>query len=169
MKTRIVETKFWKDAYIVNLSKDQRLLYLYYLTNERVNIIHCYEITDREVMFDTGIDRGIIEVSKKTFEKDKKFSFYRDYVFLLNAYKYESYVGEKNDNAKIKLYNQMPKDVFEWYRGIYTPLIGSISHKSEIIDHRSEVISQKSEAELASIDSWDKFTKTAHKIIGRKI
>ena len=169
MKTRLLETKFWKDAYIVELTIEQRLLYIYLLTNERVNIIHCYEISDREILFDTGIDRGILTPSKTQFQKDGKFSFYKDYVFLINACKYESYIGEKNDNAKLKLYKQMPSDVFDWYRGIYTPLIGSISHKSEIIDHKSEVISQKSKAEVASFESWDKFTKTAHQIIGRKV
>ena len=168
MKTRLLETKFWKDTYIVGLTIEQRLLYIYFITNERVNIIHCYEITDREIQFDTGIDRGIITPSKTRFQKDGKFSFYKDYVFLLNACKYESYVGEKNDNAKLKLYKQMPPDVLDWYRGIYTPLIGTIS-QYQYQNHKSEIINQKSKAEIASIESWDKFTKTAHAIIGRRI
>ena len=147
MKTRIVETKFWKDEYIVGLTVEQRLLYLYFITNERVNIIHCYEITDREIEFDTGIDRGIIQSAKTKFNKDGKIGVKGNYICLLNAWRYESYTGEKNENAKVKLLKQLPLIVAEWYRGIYrgidTPLIGSISHKSEIISHKSEIINQK--------------------------
>lgn len=143
MKTRIVETKFWKDNYVVDLSPEEKLLYLFFLTSERVNILHCYEVTDREIAFDTGIDTPIIRGVKKKFEKDGKLSFYKNYVCLINAYKYESYTGPLNENAKLKLLKQMNPDVEKWYRGIYrgidTPIaIPSINHKSEIISNNSE-------------------------------
>lgn len=150
MKTRIVETKFWKDPYIVTLSVEERLLYLYLLTNERVNIIHCYEITEREIAFDTGIDGGIIRATKEKLEKDKKMAFNKNFVCLLNAYRYESYTGEKNERAKLILLRNTPEDVVEWYRGIYrgihTPSIGAISHKSEIINHKSKTEELKKKA-----------------------
>jgi hypothetical protein len=140
MKTRILETKFWKDAYVAGLTPEEKFLYLYFLLNERVNIIHCYEITDREVAFDTGIDRGIVETTKKKLEKDGKVAFRKDYVCLINAYKYESYRGPKNEDAKKKLILQLGDEIAKWYRGIYTPLIGTINHKSEIINHNTEII-----------------------------
>lgn len=144
MKNRLIETKFWKDSYIVNLSVEERLLYLYLITNERVNIIHCYEITEREVVFDTGIDRGIYSARKDKFQKDGKFTFYKEYVFINNADKYETYTGELNDRAKLKLEKQMPVDVLEWYRGIYTPLKGTRDKRSEIKDKEPEIIDQSS-------------------------
>ena len=90
MKTRIVETKFWKDEYVVSLTIEQRLLYVYFLTNERVNIIHCYEITDREIEFDTGIDRGIIQTTKKKLNADGKIGVNGNYICLLNAWRYST-------------------------------------------------------------------------------
>jgi hypothetical protein len=139
MKTRIIETKFWKDAYVAELSPIEKLLYLYFLTTERVNIIHCYEITDREISFDTGIDTPIIRVTKAKLAKDGKIAVYKDFVCLLNAYKYETYRGPQNEEAKKKLIIQLGENVAKWYRGIYTPLIGTINNKSEIINNNTEV------------------------------
>ena len=141
MKTRIVETKFWKDSYVVNLTPQEKLLYLFFLTSERVNIIHCYEITNREISFDTGIEIPVIEEAKQKFEKDGKLAFNGNYVCLINAYKYENYTGIKNEGAKEKLILQLEENIAKWYRGIYrginTPSIGSINHQSEIINHNT--------------------------------
>jgi hypothetical protein len=146
MKTRIVETKFWKDTYIVDLTSQEKLIYLYLLTTEKVNIIHCYEITDREISFDTGIDTPIVIATKKKLEKDGKLAFCKNYVCLLNAYKYESYTGPKNEEAKNRLILQLGDDVASWYRGIYRGIaIPPISHKSETISNNSYIKDHNSE------------------------
>lgn len=143
MKTRIIHTKIWKDEFLSELTPTEKLLFIYYITNERVNIIHCYEITDREVMFDTGIDRGIIEAFKEKVRG--KIAFKDSYVFLLNASRYESYKGNLNETAKVKLLGELPKSILDWYNnilntGIDTPLKGTINNKSEIINNKSENI-----------------------------
>lgn len=158
MKNRLIETKFWKDSYIVTLTVEERLLYLYLLTNERVNIIHCYEITEREILFDTGIDRGILQKAKEKFQQDGKITFYKEYVFLNNSDKYESYTGELNEKAKLKLQKQMPVDVYEWYRGIYTPIY-TTPIPLEIRDKRSEIKDQGSKTA--------QLREQAHLLIGK--
>ena len=160
MKTRIIETKFWKDPYIITLTVEERLLYLYFLTNERVNIIQCYEITDREISFDTGLQGGLIGASKKKFAVDKKIAFSKNYVYLLNAYRYENYTGELAIKGKIKLLNQLPKDILEWYKTI-TPLQGGL--KGTItINNKQEAISKDIVARTAELKN------RAHAIIGNK-
>ena len=148
MKTRIVETKFWKDSYVVNLSPQEKLIYLYLLTTERVNIIHCYEITDREISFDTGIDTPIVEATKKKLEKDGKIALNKGFVCLVNAWKYESYNGPQNEKAKDRLIYQLGDRIAAWYRGIYTPLIPPISHKSKDISNKSYIIDHNSKGYL---------------------
>jgi hypothetical protein len=142
MKTRIIETKFWKDPYIISLSVEERLLFLYLLTNERVNIIHCYEITDREIMFDTGLQGGLLGASRGKFEKDKKMCFYKNYVYLLNAEKYENFSGVLSEKGKVRLLQQFSPDVLKWYQSISpleAPLKGTISNKQEIISKKQEI------------------------------
>lgn len=150
MMSRILYTKLWKDEFVAELNPTEKLLFIYLITNERVNIIHCYEVSDREIAFDTGIDRGIIARSKEKFQEAGKISFYKNYVLLRNASKYESYTGFKNETAKEKLLSLMSPDVLDWYtnvidRGIDTPLMGSINHKSEIINQNKGVVKGKLE------------------------
>lgn len=147
MKTRILQTKIWKDPYFCELSAQEKLLFLYLLTNDKVNILHCYEITHREISFDTGIPTTIVEKICEKFGAEQRFGFYKGWVHLVNAYKYETYMGEKNELAKDKLLKEMSKDVLDWYntildRGIHTsidtPSIPSIIHNTEIISHKRE-------------------------------
>ncbi len=54
-KQRIINTKFWSDPYIQSLKPDEKLVYLYLLTNERTSICGIYEITENTISFDTGL------------------------------------------------------------------------------------------------------------------
>ena len=166
VKTRIVETKFWKDSYVISLTSQERMIYLYFLTTERVNIIHCYEITDREIAFDTGIDTPIIIEAKKKFEKDGKLAFCKNYVCLLNAYKYESYTGSKNEEAKNRLIIQLGDEVASWYRGIYRGIaIPPISHKSKDINNNSYIKDNNSKD---IVGGYKKFLEAKEKLTKSK-
>lgn len=146
MNTRILNTKFWADEYISSLSIEGKIIFLYYLLNERVNIIHCYECPDKYVIADTGvIKKNLIKYQEK-FARDNKLSFYKGYVKIINAGKYESFKGEKNEKKKNILLTQLSIDVLDWYNNkkntpidtpIDTPImIGSINHKSKTINHK---------------------------------
>ena len=165
MQTRILHTKIWKDEFFSSLNPTEKLLFVYYLTNERVNIIHCYEVSERETVFDTGIDRTTIKKARERFQAEHKLLFIGNYVVLINAWKYETYSGNLNEKAKEKLLRHLPANIIEILqknndefshskkdgyisttdRGIkgasnplHTPQIGSINHKSEIRNHKSE-------------------------------
>lgn len=149
MKTRILYTKIWQDSFFVSLSSAEKLAFIYYLTNDQVNIIHFYECPDRRVMFETGITAPVLQAFKIKLQANKKMYFCKDYVFLVNAIRYESYTGEKNEEAKKKTIQLLSSDVLAWYkdiidrgidRGIDTQPIPPINHKSEIIIQKSEKI-----------------------------
>lgn len=172
MKTRILQTKIWKDSYFSSLNHSERLLFLYLLTTERVNILHCYEVTSREISFDTGINTPMVDDIKAKFKKDNKFDFYKDWVRIINAYKYEDYRGEKNDTAKEKLLREMSEDVLAWYkgvldrgidRGIDTPSIGSINHNTEIISNK-EVVKEKKPLDIYT-EKFNELFKRKYKIV----
>lgn len=172
MKTRILHTKFWKDDFIAELNPTEKLLYLYLLLNEKVNIIHCYELTDREIQFDTGLDSKTLQIARQKFQDAGKILFFKNYVFLVNSRKYELYTGSTNDTAKDKLISTMSPEVTKWYRGIDrginekndpffylcdnnsdrgmdrgidTHQIPSINHNTEIINNNTEIRKEKNE------------------------
>lgn len=151
MKTRIIHTKIWKDEWFASLSKDAKFLWLYLLTNEKLNISGIYELTDREMTFDLGedIDIGVKE------ELRPKAMFYKNWVFIPNIEKYNSYRNAPtNQKAFEKEILSIPNDVIRMIltdtsidTSIYTPPILQeiINKKSEIINSKLEIENQKSE------------------------
>ncbi len=143
MKTRIIHTKIWADSFFLELSYQERYLFVYYLTNPHVNIIHLYECPLAVISMETGLSINIINKAKVKFEKAGKIFFFKNHVYLKNAAKYETYTGEMNEKAKSKLFNELSKDVLDWYNkisdtSINTPLIPSITHNTENITYKKE-------------------------------
>ena len=137
MKTRIFHTKFWYDNYIISLTPTQRLLFVFYLTNDRIGLSGIYEMADPFVKLATGLNEPDIKSVKEKFAKDGKILFYKNYVYCVNCEKYQAYTGTKNAVAREKELKQIPKDVKKYFRdrlsiGYVYPIDSPINHKSEI-------------------------------------
>lgn len=121
MKARQLQTKIWRDSFFLKLTPIEKLLFVFYFTNEFVNVIHFYECPDSLTSFSTGLSIPEITKAKKTM--NDRILFFKDHVLLKNAWKYERYEGEDNENAKLKLINELSPDVKKWYEANYTPLL----------------------------------------------
>ena len=55
MKTRILHTKIWQDDYFATLSAIEQHIFLHYLLNDAVNILHIYECPDRKALFESKV------------------------------------------------------------------------------------------------------------------
>ena len=155
MKTRILHTKFWNDSFVSSLSPEEKLVFNYYLTNDKINIIHFYECSDRLVLFETGVSTGVLQGCKGKLSNAKKILFFNDFVFIVNAYRYERYEGPDNVKAKERTLNQLSKECLSFYKehtplstGVYTP---TINHKSKIINDKSETINHNSQEQFKKI------------------
>ncbi len=152
MKTRIIHTKFWKDTFVSDLNPSEKLIFLYLLTNDRVNIIHCYECADREILFDTGVTRDALESAKVKLSASGKVHFFHSYVFLANAEKYEQYRGELSAKGRETQEREMCPEVLSWYKAVleggFIPpcttleggMKGTINNKEETINNNTEAI-----------------------------
>lgn len=110
MKTRIVHTKIWKDSWFANLSKDAKLLWKYLLTNEKINISGIYELSDREICFDTSIDTSLLSSLKS--ELYPKAQFLDGWVKIANVDKYNKYRNSPmNEIAYQKEISYIPQGV----------------------------------------------------------
>lgn len=144
MKTRIVHTKVWRDEWFVNLSKEAKLLWIYLLTNDKINISGIYEISDRELKFDLGF-----EVEDKIKQELKpKALFCKGWVFIPNTEKYNSYRNSpKNQTAFTREILCIPDTILQELgndtsigTSICTPpiLLEIRNQKSEYITHKSK-------------------------------
>lgn len=97
MKTRIVYTKIWEDDFFLKLSKSGKLLFLYIITNSRINMTGLYELTDRTLHFDTGLTKNELTNAKK--ELAPKVFFHKNWVNVVNAMKLGGYRGNLHDKG----------------------------------------------------------------------
>lgn len=107
MKQRKIYTKIWKDNWFCNLSQNSRLLFLYLLTNDLIGFSGCYEISDRQIIFDTNI-KYLDKLKKELFPK---VIFSNGWVYVVNAQGYNNFVGESFEIAINKEMSLIPNDI----------------------------------------------------------
>lgn len=88
-KQRYVNTRFWSDTYISNLDPIEKLLFLYFLTNERTNVCGIYELPLKIMAVETGIEKDMIEKIIRRFTKEKKVFYYQGWVRVVNFPKHQ--------------------------------------------------------------------------------
>lgn len=104
-KLRSINTKFWDDGYVMSLTPNAKLLYLYYLTNALTNISGVYEISLERMEFDTKIgEKSITEILEK-FKKDKKITYKDGWLVIHNFIKNQSLNPKVIAGMKISLEN----------------------------------------------------------------
>ena len=94
-KSRMINTKFWEDSYIQELSTGEKLLYIYFLTNGSTNISGLYEISVKKVSFDTSIKDNLIVKALKKFSDADKIYFYNNWIYIKN------FVRHQQKNPKV--------------------------------------------------------------------
>lgn len=104
-KLRSINTKFWDDRYVMQLTPNAKLLYLYYLTNALTNISGVYEISLERMEFDTKIgEKSITEILEK-FKTDKKVTYKDGWLVIHNFIKNQSLNPKIIAGIKISLAN----------------------------------------------------------------
>lgn len=87
---RSVNTKLWFDEWIETLSVEEKLLWLYLLTNPQTNMLGIYEISIKRICFESGIKEDAVLNALKGFERvNKCFYILSKYIFLPNWMKHQ--------------------------------------------------------------------------------
>jgi hypothetical protein len=87
---RKVHTSFWSDSFTSDLTVDQKLFYIYLLTNERTKQCGVYEITKKQISFDLGysIDKVSILLTYFINKGKIKYNEYTKELAIGNWLKY---------------------------------------------------------------------------------
>ena len=92
---RQIHTQIWRDNWFLDLEPDEKLLFIYLFSNDNSNLAGLYELHERIVALETGLDLKRINEIVSKLESDGKI-FYRDgVVWIVNMQKYHSNAGEK--------------------------------------------------------------------------
>lgn len=153
MKTRVIHTKFWTDTYIQGLRPTERLLFIFLLSNEHVNMTGAYEMNFGYMQYCTGIGQADIITTLEKFQQDRKIAYVDGYVVLLNHLKYQDYSkGNENQQKAFarekSLLSDSVRDFIDNGGESTSPqLVGNqlpTIHKSKYINHNTENIKHKS-------------------------
>jgi hypothetical protein len=92
---RQIHTQIWRDNWFLDLEPDEKLLFIYLFSNDNSNLAGLYELHERIIALETGLDRERIIEIVANFEAAGKV-YYRDHVvYITNMQKYHSNAGEK--------------------------------------------------------------------------
>jgi hypothetical protein len=149
MKTRILHTRFWKDNFVSQLNRTEKLIFVYLLTNENINITGVYELPDKFIKTDLEITQSELDQAKSKLQTAGKFIFANGWVKVVNADKYNSYNGEKLEKAREREKAETPDELILGGYGIDTSMDTSIhtpnNHKSLIYSNYNKIEDIKEE------------------------
>ncbi len=93
---------------------------MYLITNDKLGLTPYHRITDRQILFDTGVSDEALKTSKEELTSLKWCFFYKEWVYHNHACAYVSYMGQpKVVSAKERELGEIPIDV----RNHFNPLI----------------------------------------------
>jgi hypothetical protein len=120
---RKIHTSFWSDPFIQDLDNEQRLFYLYLLTNEKTKQCGIYEISKRQISFNLGIDSekvteliGYFVIAGKI-----RYSLETNEIAIKNWMKYNGSTSPKVVSCiKSELCSIKDRELIEYVNSIYT-------------------------------------------------
>lgn len=103
---RKIHVSFWGDPFIQDLTPEQKYFFLYLLTNERTAQCGIYEISVKNICFDTGYNADTVLKLMEFFEKSGKIRYSKttNEVAIKN---WDKYNGSESSNVKILVNQQL--------------------------------------------------------------
>lgn len=101
---RQIHTQIWKDGWFLDLSPEEKLLFIYLFSNERTSVAGIYDISIKVIAFETDLDGKIIKAAFEKFAKAGKVFYEDGIVWVKNLRKY-------NATNSIKVLERIRRDI----------------------------------------------------------
>jgi len=157
---RKVHTSIWGDGWFSDLEKDKKLFYLYLLTNEKTKQCGVYELTKKQISFDTGYNIDRVSILLKYFIDIDKIMYNEETkeIALRNWLKYNQSSSPKVVACINKEFSEVKDRVLiEYVKGIYTR------------SQEEQEEEQEQEEEKIFSDEIRNFTNSLSKYFDKKI
>ena len=130
---RQVHTRIWHDDWFVELSPNDKLIFIYLFTNENSNLAGLYKLSMRHAQLETGLTIDYILKAMGNFETADKVVYRDGYVWVKNLRKYNASRSPKTSIAIASILEAIPdceiktlymayyKDNIPYRYGIDTP------------------------------------------------
>lgn len=163
MKTRIIKTRIWsEDEKFSDLSVEAKLLFLYFITNERIGMSGIYECPTKKTKFEIGLTDNQYECAVNELTENKRVFFRDGWVYVVNAEKHNNYRnGPTNEKAYQNEILSIPSHIKEYFDTTIDSTVDSsmyTNHKQETINNKQETINNKSKIRnnKSELKEWKK-------------
>ena len=117
---RTISTEYWSDCKVVDdFSKDEKYLFLYLLTGPRTNLCGCYEISKKQISFDTDLSRKETDAALAALESHNviRYSEQTKELLILNwaKHNWSKSAGDKMRVPLKKEIDEVKNDAFREY------------------------------------------------------
>ncbi len=121
IKKRWVSTCFWTDPWIYeDLEPLQKLLFLYFLTNDKTNVAGVYEIPIGKMVDETKLTREQVKQFLGDFEFVGKVRYIENYLILRNTLKHQKNESQDVQKGIQRILDSLPEPIrqaVEAFRG----------------------------------------------------
>lgn len=139
MKTRIVYPQMWLDEKFAQCKLETKVLFCYLITNNQLALTPYLHITDRQILFDTGLTVNQLITGKQELTKLKWCFFTENWVYHNHACAYVDYTGrDRVIDARDKELDSIPSKVKEYFNPLITRYKQVLNPKPEIINDKPE-------------------------------
>lgn len=174
-KSRTVKTHFWNDNFVGQLQPDDKLLFLYLITNPLTNMLGVYEIQLRRISFDTMLPLERVTEGLETLRNHKKAEYIGGYIILPNFVRNQNYntnmlksaANEMEDLPSCVLKSPFFRRVREWFervpeRSAMVPKI-EVEREVEVEVERERETEEENETESRAGRESEPFPKRLEK------
>lgn len=139
MKTRIVYPKLWLDENFSQTSCQSKTLFFYLITCNSNGLTRYLHITDRQIMFDTGLSVEELKQAKSELEAIKWVFFTKNWAFHAHFAAYVDYLGrDRVMEAKEKELDDIPENILKYFNQLITSYKPTLNHKPKTINPKTE-------------------------------
>lgn len=124
---RYINSKMWRDTFFEELTTEQKLIWIWLLTNDNTNMAGIYEISLKRMAFEIDLDKSVISQAIDVFTNAKKVVFYENYIVLCNFIKHQK-LNPNQLKSAINIIDDLPQNV------------RSLSVIGDIVDHINKAI-----------------------------
>jgi hypothetical protein len=117
---RYVQTTFWTDPFVENLTREEKLLYIYLLTNSRTKQCGVYEISIKAIAFELDYSKNDYDKIKTLIDKlskaDKiKYNETNNEMLIVNWLKHNNFTNPKVETCIKKELKEVKTENFVDY------------------------------------------------------
>ena len=111
-KKRYIDTNFWNDTWIEQLTREEKYFFLYLITNEQTSIAGVYEISARRMSFETDFNK--VEITQMLKKMESKVRYINGWIVLRNGVKSQNYRNDKIKRGIKAILEQCPIELLEY-------------------------------------------------------